>query len=155
MSLYRISLIFYFNPRTHVGCDAASSVAIGSTIGISIHAPTWGATPYEQGTWQVFRDFNPRTHVGCDAEFLNPCTNHCISIHAPTWGATPDNLRVSPRLIFQSTHPRGVRLFGTEILRTVQTFQSTHPRGVRPKAFTGGASGKNISIHAPTWGATS
>ena len=32
-----------FNPRTHVGCDRCGGVlCLG--VGISIHAPTWGAT---------------------------------------------------------------------------------------------------------------
>ena len=33
---------------------------------------------------------------------------------------------------FQSTHPRGVRLFLVTALLVVTVFQSTHPRGVRP-----------------------
>ena len=77
---------------------------------ISIHAPTWGATPYEQGTWKVFCDFNPRTHVGCDQRAV---------------------LAAGKIVQFQSTHPRGVRLMGTEIIKEIE-----------------------ISIHAPTWGAT-
>ena len=56
-------------------------------------------------------DFNPRTHVGCDqmAKFLLPL----------------------------------------QIL-----FQSTHPRGVRHKTISGKIITLQISIHAPTWGAT-
>ena len=33
--------------------------------------------------------------------------------------------------VFQSTHPRGVRLFGINAAHIVEWFQSTHPRGVR------------------------
>ena len=32
-----------FNPRTHVGCDQNANPSVNPT-GISIHAPTWGAT---------------------------------------------------------------------------------------------------------------
>ena len=40
---YAPTIRFYFNPRTHVGCDKFS--VIDCPIGvISIHAPTWGAT---------------------------------------------------------------------------------------------------------------
>ena len=33
----------------------------------------------------------------------------CISIHAPTWGATLAQREALTKLLFQSTHPRGVR----------------------------------------------
>ena len=75
-----------FNPRTHMGCDVLVGVEYcpGS---VSIHAPTWGATPAShfqaaetefQSThphgvrlqWAMQetskRGFNPRTHMGCD-----------------------------------------------------------------------------------------
>ncbi len=35
--------------------------------------------------------------------------------------------------LFQSTHPRGVRLLANDLLTSDVQFQSTHPRGVRPK----------------------
>ena len=57
--------VAHFNPRTHVGCD---------THGLESKSPK----PY----------FNPRTHVGCDRYTPLRCTNFAISIHAPTWGAT-------------------------------------------------------------------
>ena len=37
-----------FNPRTHVGCDGGQP-GRGRQYGISIHAPTWGATPNRSG----------------------------------------------------------------------------------------------------------
>ena len=54
-----------FNPRTHVGCDVQD---LRSLVGqqISIHAPTWGATPQTLWNWRHGKNFNPRTHVGCD-----------------------------------------------------------------------------------------
>ena len=119
---------------------------------ISIHAPTWGAT--KKHNWTNARiDFNPRTHVGCDQDGHG---QHCrsaisihaptwgatlvliaydavlvISIHAPTWGATDDVKMDAPSAIFQSTHPRGVRLTTRGIHTYTTRFQSTHPRGVR------------------------
>ena len=56
------------------------------------------------------RRFNPRTHVGCDIMCI------AISIH----------LR-----LFQSTHPRRVRLMERRIGCNAIMFQSTHPRRVR------------------------
>jgi len=76
-----------FNPRTHGGCDSLRAANM-SSLSISIHAPTGGATcwKYYQSTIKIY--FNPRTHGGCD------------------WHGTLRNLT---ELVFQSTHPRGVR----------------------------------------------
>ena len=96
------SPVSYFNPRTHVGCDIAKNTVIrwspnfnprthvgcdqyvylsGRQVLISIHAPTWGATP-------------PQLQSYCTAE---------ISIHAPTWGATPEECLLSCK---QNFNPR-------------------------------------------------
>ena len=54
---------------------------------VSIHAPAWGAT--------------------CsNLEFLR---RYLVSIHAPAWGATIRFMRRMGFIVFQSTHPRGVR----------------------------------------------
>ena len=79
--------------------------------GVSIHAPAWGATVYDQLVRQVVFGFNPRTRMGCDGR---------------------KHLQVNQQQKFQSTHPHGVRLYHQ----------------------LGGGSGKNVSIHAPAWGAT-
>ena len=78
----------YFNPRTHVGCDRVPPRRDERHTGISIHAPTWGAT-YQSEPYR---------------------RNSLISIHAPTWGATLYGLPSPSPERFQSTHPRGVRL---------------------------------------------
>ena len=99
-----------------------------------------------------------------------------ISIHAPTWGATLMERACAESCRFQSTHPRGVRLIlslllhlvlnfnprthvGCDLLKAMQVrtfdeFQSTHPRGVRHSKMVFVTLTFNISIHAPTWGAT-
>jgi len=66
----------------------------GKTIKVSIHAPAWGAT-------------------GVIFQYLG---GQIVSIHAPAWGATKTwhiNLLWA---LFQSTHPRGVRLYDTQHL---------------------------------------
>ncbi len=76
---------------------------------------------------------------------------------------------------FQSTHPRGVRLLFKFYPALFLMFQSTHPRGVRPEPARASAAHlcfnprthagcdniganplfkSNVSIHAPTRGAT-
>ena len=57
-------------------------------------------------------------------------------------------------MIFQSTHPRGVRRKQTNVCTGKGKFQSTHPRGVRPAVAALMAQERIISIHAPAWGAT-
>ena len=123
---------------------------------ISIHAPAWGATATLERCPLRGVHFNPRTRVGCD------------------WPSMP---AVGPRRIFQSTHPRGVRLQRVFFGLFSGVFQSTHPRGVRlgiatakkrtgedfnPRTRVGCdsctmaliAKSARISIHAPAWGAT-
>ena len=78
---------------------------------ISIHAPQWGAT-FERGV----------------TVWSKP-----ISIHAPQWGATLHTPRCGPLFLI---------------------FQSTHPSGVRPDQHAHDAIAQIISIHAPQWGAT-
>ena len=173
----------YFNPRTHVGCDLGHQPDYIAAVGISIHAPTWGATSRAMSKAIQLADFNPRTHVGCDLSVLcgmvainhfnprthvgcdssasvgetsvshfnprthvgcdgsagaslslifyfNPRTHvGCdlpadiaafvfpyISIHAPTWGATRMYSSASSTVLFQSTHPRGVRLLSHQMV---------------------------------------
>ena len=54
-----------------------------------------------------------------------------VSIHAPAWGATSMDTVAPLASLFQSTHPRGVRLNEQRRYFEGEVFQSTHPRGVR------------------------
>ena len=144
-----------FNPRTHTGCDLHDFVLnLGPNI-VSIHAPTRGATRCSGVRGALRNSFNPRTHTGCDralAFFLfspisfNPRTHtgcdlhdfvlnlgpNSVSIHAPTRGATFTILfLILVQILFQSTHPHGVRHDKQHHTNTPTMFQSTHPHGVR------------------------
>ena len=61
--------------------------AVFST-GVSIHAPTQGATSQPKREIHYQRSFNPRTHAGCDTGRQCTKRNRAVSIHAPTQGAT-------------------------------------------------------------------
>ena len=76
-----------FNPRTRVGCDTGR---------LSMSARGTG--------------FNPRTRVGCDKGRWTVFGSNEVSIHAPAWGATKGGVLLIFKKLFQSTHPRGVRL---------------------------------------------
>ena len=122
---------------------------------ISIHAPQWGATCQRLYRLAAHIDFNPRTPVGCDAAGAEVRGLVRISIHAPQWGATLDGIfNAAVKVKFQSTHPSGVRLHATCGECTVLSFQSTHPSGVRRDTFAETRKNVWISIHAPQWGAT-
>ncbi len=121
------------------------------------------------------RNFNPRTHVGCDHQPRAVHHPAVISIHAPTWGATQDTIGLNFNPKFQSTHPRGVRLCLCPETFVYQDFNPrTHvgcdsspiaavsfQRNFNPRTHVGCdftlapcACALEISIHAPTWGAT-
>ena len=130
MTASNVAMIDDFNPRSHEGSDVSGTGVEAGSDGISIHAPTRGATSSDKPT-------NISSY---------------ISIHAPTRGATGNvpSLALSP--VFQSTLPRGERPVenGSYILPKI--FQSTLPRGERRCMETSKL--VSISIHAPTRGAT-
>ena len=71
-----------------MGCDVQCGQGGAEGLRVSIHAPAWGATLHgDRGALGVL-----------------------VSIHAPAWGATPSSVSGEMRtILFQSTHPRGVR----------------------------------------------
>ena len=142
---------------------------------ISIHAPTWGATCILICPISILSYFNPRTHVGCD-QGLSTMTDARVYFN-PRTHVGCDVILCQHRFVFlfQSTHPRGVRRRLPLLLVLAVLFQSTHPRGVRrshvhrttaafhfnPRTHVGCDcitaylfDLAEISIHAPTWGAT-
>ena len=166
-----------FNPRTHTGCDG-SPLRSTATILVSIHAPTRGATYTQHGGCSVLHGFNPRTHTGCDL-----CRTS-FSTSLPLFQSThPHGVRrrfgwnINQSGVFQSTHPHGVRpaQFTNNLKfrycfnprthtgcdshvkhsRLVRCrFQSTHPHGVRQYKVMDYKNSIQVSIHAPTRGAT-
>ena len=122
--------VFDFNPRTHVGCDAYVLLWAWQLPQFQSTHPR-GVRPNDLPSPLLIRYFNPRTHVGCDISFFNLIGCNIISIHAPTWGATSFLPVFSFLVIFQSTHPRGVRPGINRLITDILKFQSTHPRGVR------------------------
>ena len=81
-----------------------------TTRGVSIHAPTRGATAEPVQYLSEGNRFNSRTHEGCDVGVSN--VTHNV-------------------VLFQFTHPRGVRRCSSTASITIEEFQFTHPRGVR------------------------
>ena len=82
--------------------------------------------------------FNPRARVGRDWKRCVGMFNKSVSIHAPAWGATGHRRGSGRAETFQSTRPRGARLYGSHGDQTYNLFQSTRPRGARLPLFIGG-----------------
>ena len=143
-----------FNPRSHEGSDV-SLCFLDRFFGISIHAPTKGATVATSQQKGVHIYFNPRSHEGSDLSVEQIEQELMISIHAPTKGATPKYKPDNRIAVFQSTLPRRERR--DRRLRSIVSdrFQSTLPRRERREQPALSAELWMISIHAPTKGATS
>ena len=163
-----------FNSRAHGGRDSQSRPR-GPRGGVSIHAPTGGATLCA-GRLRRDGGFNSRAHGGRDFRQGRAREPHRVSIHAPTGGATNPSTRSCGRSSFNSrahggrdhhprpgtrssrtfqfTRPRGARPTSTVKSPETVSFQFTRPRGARQRRTTR-ASAMTVSIHAPTGGATS
>ena len=122
-------------------------------------------------------NFNPRSHERSDPMVKKFLLMKMISIHAPTRGATCNSIRPLCIYEFQSTLPREERhhrclfyvsnvLFQSTLPREerpcnsirplcIYEFQSTLPREERQVPESGTWQTSEISIHAPTRGATS
>ena len=142
-----------FNPRTRVGCDFAFFAGL--------IAPNTFQSTHPRGVRQELLynshcliGFNPRTRVGCDKSWQDTAQRTRVSIHAPAWGATKSKIEKYMILMFQSTHPRGVRR-GIPVKHRRSSLVSIHAPawGATCHAVQGDA-GRAVSIHAPAWGAT-
>ena len=124
---------------------------------VSIHAPAWGATDHWEPVPDSGAGFNPRTRVGCDADPSSErCPSWFVSIHAPAWGATHGAVQHGVHGARVSIHAPAwgatSRMF--LISSWMSLFQSTHPRGVRLARQIMPDTAETVSIHAPAWGAT-
>ncbi len=118
-----------FNSRTREGCDKAPGFA-KHIVHVSIHAPARGAITLEYRSRALYQfqfthprgvrcscgssrahplGFNSRTREGCDICAGSHYNTLDVSIHAPARGAMRTRLQNFWIVLFQFTHPRGVR----------------------------------------------
>ena len=120
-----------FNPRTPVGCNQRHQSPVRN-LGISIHAPQWGATSPAMYRLSPFR-FQ---------------STHPSGVRPAVW------LQERGVIKFQSTHPVGydhIRITqGDGVLISIHAPQWGATVALRCGGYAG-----LISIHAPQWGATS
>ncbi len=100
---------------------------------VSIHAPARGATWVRVPGSCPFKRFNPRPRAGGDEYHFS---------------------KYVLNLPFQSTPPRGGRLYAVCGVRRQCLFQSTPPRGGRRVSASPCSRRSFVSIHAPARGAT-
>ena len=121
-----------FNPRTHTGCDMTGLLQEASCVRFQSTHPhgvrhmmkrqsrslSMFQSTHPHGVRHFFvikihikpSGFNPRTHTGCDGvPFVATSLPWVVSIHAPTRGATSTTVYRTYEILFQSTHPHGVR----------------------------------------------
>ena len=144
-----------FNPRAHGGRDLGplpqvaqppqfqstrprgarlrSDQRVARIAGVSIHAPTGGAT-FDLGV--AVRDWSG------------------VSIHAPTGGATSNRSGCEISRRFQSTRPRGARLDLDAALAADGRVSIHAPTGGATAGAATAILRWHVSIHAPTGGAT-
>ena len=142
---------------------------------VSIHAPTGGATHAGEVHTIKISCFNSRAHGGRDVnaawedaagkmfQFTRPrgarrmrrrsLVIKAVSIHAPTGGATRSAGVIAVTSTFQFTRPRGARLRREERGEVGLGFNSRAHGGRDIKPRPPGRN-SNVSIHAPTGGAT-
>ena len=119
---------FYFNPRTHEGCDDTQRQPPRKS-------PYFNPRTHEGCDAQIVRPaarcrhFNPRTHEGCDAYgYVYVIVDILISIHAPMKGATPQFISTHPSSIISIHAPmKGATQGKNQGHLHIFKFQSTHP----------------------------
>ncbi len=96
--------------------------------GVSIHAPTRGATSAQEVQRQRRAGFNPRPHARGDMMSARQSVRRLFQSTPPREGRHVCLDDIPAKIGFQSTPPREGRLTGGWIVRRFSTFQSTPPR---------------------------
>ena len=143
-----------FNPRSHEGSDKFCHVFVAGFHKFQSTLPRRERRPVHPVGFRS-NDFNPRSHEGSDVPPLQKIGGKNYFNPRSHEGSDdmPERCADCP-LRFQSTLPRRERLRPLNESRQTFLFQSTLPRRERlcntPAVFIH----KQISIHAPTKGAT-
>ena len=101
-------------------------------VGVSIHAPAWGATQARNHSSTSISSFNPRSRVGSDSAIFSISTDmNCFNPRSRVGSDTYSALTLSAQQCF---NPRS--RVGSD---------SLHSNTIKFRL---------VSIHAPAWGAT-
>ena len=143
-----------FNPRSHEGSDPQAPYRYRDNFEFQSTLPR-GERHKGREQLRSCSDFNPRSHEGSDnIKTIMPVLRK-ISIHAPTRGATLHVIGFLVRKVnFNPRSHEGSDVLTIIFVITVPQFQSTLPRGERRSIHRNFILVFQISIHAPTRGAT-
>ena len=129
--------IYSFNSRTHTGCDFLRLNLNNFEVGVSIHAPTQGATNFLYPRHSLCLRFNSRTHTGCDRYLYEIFSVFCCFNSRTHTGCDVARWISLPLImVFQFTHPHRVRLICKVLFCATLKFQFTHPHRVRLLIFS-------------------
>ncbi len=132
------------------------SVQVGGCV-VSIHAPAQGATlAFPSSPPRETRRFNPRTRAGCDGSHSEKSSG-LSSFNPRTRAGCDPQRRAAARWQGWSFNPRtraGCDVEPEKPDGSLELFQSTHPRRVRLEVDYIRANNGGVSIHAPAQGAT-
>ena len=165
-----------FQPTRPYGARLAEVLPGVLLVGVSTHAPLWGATATatafspSQAVFQPTRPYGARldppaddlpqtlvsTHAplwGATLEALVPTGKELVSTHAPLWGATMIEPYTATMAQFQPTRPYGARPRRAGGKRAAPSFNPRAPMG-RDHAQEAAQANPLVSTHAPLWGAT-
>ena len=142
-----------FNPRSYKRSDKKLFDGVGGFF-ISIHAPTRGATEGDWSSDKDTHDFNPRSYKRSDRWYLASWFDKPISIHAPTRGATSRSALSA--WLYIHFNPRSYKRSDS-----YERCYRCHLGNFNPRSYKRSdvemkfrELRANISIHAPTRGAT-
>ncbi len=102
-------MLFSFNPRARTGCDAKFQNVTHVLGHVSTHAPARGAT-FPDSTPQLAVVVSTHAPARGATDTVEDLTDfELVSTHAPARGATRIRFENATYLMFQPTHPHGVR----------------------------------------------
>ena len=122
-------------------------------VNVSIHAPVWGANS-KHTLASLCQSVSIHAPVwGAKTTVLSQKYVTIVSIHAPVWGANIVQVDFAVNVLFQSTHPCGVRkaLLKQKIAMCVSIHAPVW--GAKCPQSKRGRRSVRVSIHAPVWGA--
>ena len=143
----------YFNPRSHEGSDDDQAQRTSTTMDFNPRSHEGSDSRIETEVDQI-KNFNPRSHEGSDVNQAAKKLYDYISIHAPTRGATGlCKYIVKDPQDFNPRSHEGSDTARKQPERTAGNFNPRSHEGSDGQHFMQ-LRGREISIHAPTRGAT-
>ena len=143
-----------FNPRTRMGCDLVNKYEAYHVQRFNPRT-RMGCDRDHSRHNRLLRSFNPRTRMGCDlAEAIVNDLNASFNPRTRMGCDMSICFMLINGLLFQSTHPHGVRLKAFESCRAIDAVSIHAPAWGATRQILHRGERRSVSIHAPAWGAT-